>query len=229
MQKFNFLTSHDSSFDFLLSDPDVLAMLVKHVNETGGKVAEPEIGGKVAEPSNEDKKMGSCSLSEGNSKWTESTKKLLLETYKKIDDGKTLVKNKWAKISEQVNLVAGTNYTAEKCRLKIKTIQEKYCRDKKKNNQSGSERIPVNPQEEEIFSSCPDVIPVCVLDSETSPKPSASNSSVSTLKSPKDTSKESITLSQSVLPSGPSTSAEDVDSDSSDVSIGKLAFQTMPS
>ena len=57
--------------------------------------------------------MGSCSLSEGNSKWTESTKKLLLETYKKFDDGKTLVKNKWAKISEQANLVAGTNYTAE--------------------------------------------------------------------------------------------------------------------
>ena len=206
-------------------------MLINHVNEIGG-----------AELSNKDT-TESSPLSDSNDKWSESTTKLLLETFKKIDNGKTVVKNKWAKIAQQVNEVAGTHFSAEKCRLKIKTIQDKLMRDKKKNSLSGGQRVPIDPQVEEIFSTCPDVVPVCTLDSENSsmlpgtepshtldrPSTSAvksSNSSATTLIS-STKAKRGITLSLSVLPS-PSTDDGDSDSsEKSDLPIGRLTFQTV--
>ena len=108
------------------SDPDVLALPIKHMKETGGP--EPT----NAEAPKVNKLLESSPLPECDNtiKWNESTTKLLLETYKKVDGAKCLVKNKWAKIAQEVNKTAGTNFPAEKCRLKIKTIQEKFKGDK---------------------------------------------------------------------------------------------------
>ena len=56
--------------------------------------------------------------------------------YRKFDCGKTVKQNKQAKIAEYVNTIAGTRFTAEKYRLKVKSILEKNMRDKKKNSLS---------------------------------------------------------------------------------------------
>ena len=58
-----------------------------------------------AEASKEHKLVESSPLSECeySIKWNESTTKLLLKTYKKVDGAKCIVKNKWAKMAQEVN------------------------------------------------------------------------------------------------------------------------------
>lgn len=67
-------------------------------------------------------------------------------------------------MAEEVNKF-GYNFTGEQCRLKIKSLKEKYERSKKKQNKSG-ESPPDTDCEElmDIFDKCPDMKPTFVID-----------------------------------------------------------------
>jgi hypothetical protein len=100
------------------------------------------------------------------SKWTAAAEKLLLTRHKEMEESNTLHKNKWKKNSEEKNHYK-YNFTPEQCRLKIKSLKEKYDRNKKKNNKSGEAPASDSDQDElkEIFDKMPDMKPVCVIDS----------------------------------------------------------------
>ncbi|XP_062579742.1 uncharacterized protein LOC134241735 [Saccostrea cucullata] len=69
--------------------------------------------------------------SEKTSKWTQAAEKLLLSKHRDLEESKLPIKNKWKKISDDMH---SNNYdfSPKQCRLKIKTIKEKYERNKKK-------------------------------------------------------------------------------------------------
>lgn len=99
------------------------------------------------------------------SKWTQAAEKLLLVKHKDLEDSKVPIKQKWKKISDDMH---SFNYffTPEQCRLKLKSMKEKYDRNKKKNNKSGESPADSDDEElEEIFEKLPDMNPVCLIES----------------------------------------------------------------
>lgn len=58
------------------------------------------------------------------------------------------------------------SFTPEQCRLKVKSLKEKFERKKKKNNTSGESPASTdNDDMDEIFESIPDMKPKCIIDS----------------------------------------------------------------
>jgi len=96
--------------------------------------------------------------------WDEAAEKKLATIYKETEQSKKPVKSKWKTIAVKMN----NKYSAEKCRLKIKNLKDRYMRIKKQNNKSG-ESPSDDPMEEflgDIFESQPDVDPDYVIDSD---------------------------------------------------------------
>jgi hypothetical protein len=102
-------------------------------------------------------------------KWTPESEKLLLETHKAVDTSKN-VGHKWKKVSAEL-LKFGHDFSSEKCRLRVKSLKEKYERKKKKNNKSGES--PASSDDEvgledifaDTFDTMPDMKPKSVIES----------------------------------------------------------------
>ena len=60
--------------------------------------------------------------------------------------------NRWNKISDELRKKNSLPVDGEKCRLKIKSLKEKYEKQKKQNDMSGSNPIHIDPILEEAFS-----------------------------------------------------------------------------
>ncbi|XP_061178107.1 uncharacterized protein LOC133186795 [Saccostrea echinata] len=116
-----------------------------------------------------------------NGKWDVQSIKLLKKVYHDIESQSSSkpLKNKWQKVAKEVNKEGGYNFSAEKCRMKIKGLKSKYERHKKKNNTSGES--PASDEDEDdfdVFEKIPDMKPKAVLESGTSKKrPPADDSS----------------------------------------------------
>ena len=103
-----------------------------------------------------------------NQVWTQPAEKLILDIYRQMESGPPM-KNKWEHVSKQMEKKKH-KFSSEQCRLKIKSLKERYLKLQKKLNKSGSDN-PTVPDDgssdlEETFSTQPDVHPVCTVDSE---------------------------------------------------------------
>ena len=107
------------------------------------------------------------------------TEKLLLSSHQAMEKSKKIPRNKWQKVADYVNSYK-YNFTAEQCRLKIKSLKEKYARQKRKNRTSGDSPATDCDEDEnlmETFDSFPDMNPDCIYDSnETGPSTKDSGS-----------------------------------------------------
>ncbi|XP_033740021.1 uncharacterized protein LOC117327234 [Pecten maximus] len=99
--------------------------------------------------------------------WGEASEKLLLKLFKQQEELNRPVKNRWATIAKTM-AKHEYDFSAEQCRLKIKSLKERHHRYQKKQDKSG-EGAPdyneVDQSMDEVFSSMPDVNPVFVVDS----------------------------------------------------------------
>ena len=62
----------------------------------------------------------------GNNVWDEATEKLLLCEFKKLEESKISIKNKWQEIADIINKLSHKSVNAEQCRLKIKSLKAKH-------------------------------------------------------------------------------------------------------
>ncbi|XP_046558189.1 uncharacterized protein LOC124267315 [Haliotis rubra] len=67
----------------------------------------------------------------GDIMWTKPAEKLILDEHKKMEEEKKPSKNKWKRMS-QIMCDNKYNFTAEQCRLKIKSLKDRYAKQKKK-------------------------------------------------------------------------------------------------
>ena len=106
-------------------------------------------------------------FAELRSSWTTATEKLLLYEVQTVDSAKKPIKQKWKKIASAINK-KGYKFEAEECRLKHKSLKERYTRRQKSQKKSGTSGVPKNSVDEvmhEVFSNCPDVNPVFNIES----------------------------------------------------------------
>ncbi|XP_033736542.1 uncharacterized protein LOC117324823 [Pecten maximus] len=111
----------------------------------------------------------SSSDSTATCSWSNESESLLLETFQKLSNSKQLMKSKWKHISKSLE-DEGFFFSAEKCRLKVKTLKERHARIQRKRGKSG-ESPPTDSMEDkldEVFQNMPDVNPSCIIESGTS-------------------------------------------------------------
>lgn len=119
----------------------------------------------------------SCPSSEIMTKWSKDAETCLLTSYREIEDTFKPIKNKWKVVADDIAAKGFSGYTAEQCRLKIKSLKEKFERHKKMTNKSGA-ATPVESLADDLvstFHGLPDVNPTSTLDSETSSNCSEGN------------------------------------------------------
>ncbi|XP_050413506.1 uncharacterized protein LOC126827966 [Patella vulgata] len=97
--------------------------------------------------------------------WNDTTEKLLLHIFKVVDSGKPQ-KCKWKTVALKVNEY-GYNFNAEQCRLKVKSLKQKYDRNKKKMKKFGESPPSEDDlsEVESVFDSLPDMRPTFTIDS----------------------------------------------------------------
>ncbi|CAG2219409.1 unnamed protein product [Mytilus edulis] len=109
-----------------------------------------------------------------SSTWSKDSEKFLLDLYDKYEKSKSFIKNKWVRISQEIAEKLSIQVTPEQCRIKIRSMKDRFERMKKKLKTSGESNIEI-PTEFTVFESQHDVQPKYLLDS-SKPKKAESSS-----------------------------------------------------
>ena len=99
-----------------------------------------------------------------SSTWSKDSEKFLLDLYDKYEKSKSFIKNKWVRISQEIAEKLSIQVTPEQCRIKIRSMKDRFERMKKKLKTSGESNIEI-PTEFTVFESQHDVQPKYLLDS----------------------------------------------------------------
>ncbi|XP_063415865.1 uncharacterized protein LOC134697516 [Mytilus trossulus] len=91
-----------------------------------------------------------------SSTWSKDSEKFLLDLYDKYEKSKSFIKNKWVRISQEIAEKLSIQVTPEQCRIKIRSMKDRFERMKKKLKTSGESNIEI-PTEFTVFESQHDV------------------------------------------------------------------------